>query len=388
MSTLSGKAAVTGVGDTDYTRDAQGRSVLALQLEAALAAIRDAGLAPREIDGIVMPMGSGATVAEDFVTNLGIPDLRFSTATPLGGAGAVAALQCAAAAVAAGLSRHVLLPLGRLGRSGQNQRIGARIQQMPQFRTVGEFEAPMGAIAPAQYYAPMAQRHMALFGTTGRQLAEIAVTTRRHAILNGNARMTKPITIEDHQASRMIADPFRLLDCSLESDGACAVVVSAAEAARDMRQPRVLITGIAEGHPDSPSAITQRPDMTRLGLAKAAPRAFAMAGVTPADIDVAEIYDCFTWVVLCQLEDLGFCGKGEGGAFVEGGALGLDGRLPVNTHGGLLSQAHMAGMNHVVELVRQLRGQAGAAQVREAELGLVTGYGDLGDGTIAIMARA
>lgn len=381
----SGKAAVTGVGDTDYTRDAGGRSVLALQLEASLGAICDAGLHPREIDGIVMPIASGATVAEDFVTNLGIPDLRFSVATPLGGAGPVAAVQCAAAAVAAGLCTHALLPLGRTGRTGS--RIGARIQQMPQFRTVGEFEAPMGAIAPAQYYAPMARRHMELFGTTSRQLAEIAVTTRRHAILNGNASMTKPLTIEEHQASRMIADPLRLFDCSLESDGACAVVISAADRARDMRQPRVLITGMAEGHPDSPSAITQRPDLTRLGLAKAAPRAFAMAGVTPADIDVAEIYDCFTWIVLCQLEDLGFCGKGEGGAFVEGGALGLDGRLPVNTHGGLLSQAHMAGMNHVVELVRQLRGEAGRAQVGDAEVGLVTGYGDLGDGTIAIMAR-
>lgn len=382
---LSGKAAVTGVGDTDYTRDAGGRSVLALQLEASLKAIRDAGLHPREIDGIVMPMATGATVAEDFVTNLGIPDLRFSVATPLGGAGPVAAVQCAAAAVAAGLCNHALLPLGRTGRTGQ--RIGTRIGQMPQFRTVGEFEAPMGAIAPAQYYAPMARRHMERFGTTSRQLAEIAVTTRRHAILNGNAGMLKPLTIEDHQASRMIADPFRLFDCSLESDGACAVVISAADRARDMRQPRVLITGMAEGHPESPSAITQRPDLTRLGLAKAAPRAFAMAGVAPADIDVAEIYDCFTWVVLCQLEDLGFCGKGEGGAFVEGGALGLDGRLPVNTHGGLLSQVHMAGMNHVVELVRQLRGAAGRAQVVDAEVGLVTGYGDLGDGTIAIMAR-
>lgn len=383
--TLSGRAAVTGIGETDYTRGAGGRSVLVLQLHASLAAIADAGLRPAEIDGIVMPIGLGATVAEDFVTNLGIPDLRFSTTTPLGGAGAVAAVQCAAAAVAAGLCRHVLLPLGRTGRTGS--RIGARIHQMPQFRTVGEFEAPVGALAPAQYYAPMARRHMEVFGTTSRQLAEIAVTTRQHAILNGNATMTAPLTIEDHQASRMIADPLRLLDCSLESDGAAAVVVSAAEAARDLRQPRVLLTGLAEGHPDSPSTITQRPDMTRLGLAKAAPRAFAMAGVTPADIHVAEIYDCFTYIVLCQLEDLGFCRKGEGGAFVEGGALGLGGRLPVNTHGGLLSQSHMAGMNHVVELVRQLRGQAGRAQVAGAEVGLVTGYGDLGDGTIAIMAR-
>jgi acetyl-CoA acetyltransferase len=382
---LANKAAVTGVADTEYTQDAGGRSVLSLQLAAALTAIADAGLTPRDIDGIVMPSPSSPTVAEDLVTNLGIPDLRFSTGTPLGGAGPVAALQCAAAAVAAGICSHVLLTLARTGRTGQ--RIGDRVRQMPQFRTVGEFEVPSGAIAPAQYYAPMARRHMELYGTTSRQLAEIAVTTRQHAILNGNARMTAPITIEDHQASRMIADPLRLLDCSLESDGATAIVVSAADRAKDLRRPRILLAGLAEGHPDSPSTITQRGDMTRLGLAKAAPRAFAMAGVTHADIDVAEIYDCFTYIVLCQIEDLGFCGKGEGGAFVEGGGLGLGGRLPVNTHGGLLSQAHMAGMNHVTELVRQLRNEAGRAQVPNAEVGLVTGYGDLGDGTIAIMTR-
>ena len=258
---------------------------------------------------------------------------------------------------------------------------------MPQFHLVTEFELPQGAIAPAQLYAPMARRHMELYGTTSRQLGEIAVTMREHAVLHGNAVMTKQITLEDHQNSRMIADPFRLLDCSLESDGGAAMVVSSAERAADMRQPVVRVLGIAEGHPDSPSSITQRADITRLGIAKAAPIAFEMAHVTHADIDVAEIYDCFTYIVLCQLEDMGFCAKGEGGAFVEGGRLRLGGALPTNTHGGLLSQAHMLGINHIVELVRQLRGQGGRTQVADARTGLCTGYGDLGDGAIAIMQR-
>jgi acetyl-CoA acetyltransferase len=375
--------AITGVGDTEYGR-ASNRSVWTLQMEASLEAIADAGLTPKDIDGLVT-YSISPVVAEDFVTNFGIPDLRFSATTPMGGASCVAAVQCALAAIKAGICRHVLIPMGRNGYS--ESRIGARIGAMPQFRVVGEFEAPIGALAPAQLYAPMARRHMELYGTTSRQLAEIAVTTRHHAALNGNATMTRPITIEDHQASRMIADPLRLLDCSLESDGGAAIVVSAPDVARDRPTRPVWVMGIAEGHPDSPSTITQRADLTRLGTAKAAPIAFEMAGVTPADIDVAEVYDCFTYIVLCQLEDLGFCKKGEGGSFVEGGALGIGGRLPVNTHGGLLSQAHLAGMNHIVELARQLRGEAGRAQVKDAELGLVTGYGDMGDGTVAIMRR-
>ena len=380
---LRDKAAVTGIGETEYLRGS-GKTPLAMQMEASLMACRDAGISPKDIDGII-PYG-GAVVAEDFITNFGISDLRFSATTPMGGASAVAALQCAVAVVAAGICNHVLIPLGRDGWSGA--RIGSRVQQMPQFKLIGEFEMPLGAIAPAQLYAPMARRHMELYGTTSRQLGSIAVTTRQHAILHGNATMTKPITIEDHQGSRMISDPLRLLDCSLESDGGAAVIVSSAERARDLNKPPVYILGVAEGHPDSPSAITQRPDMTRLGLAKAAPKAFAMAGVTPQDIQVAEIYDCFTYIVLCQLEDLGFCKKGEGGAFVENGALGLGGRLPVNTHGGLLSQAHMAGLNHVVELTRQLRGEGGKTQVAGAKLGLVTGFGDMGDGSLAIMRAA
>ena len=380
---LSNRAALTGIGETRYAKESD-KSQQALTFEASLSAIEDAGLGPKDIDGVI-PYGLGGIVAEDFITNFGIDDLRYSAVIPMGGASAVAALQTAAMAVATGVARHVLIALGRA--SASTSRAAARISQMPQFRVVSEFEMPLGTNAPAQFYAPMARRHMEVYGTTSEQFGHVAVTMRKHAQLHDNAIMQKPMSLDDHRGSRMIADPFRLFDCCLESAGATAVVVSASDRAKDLRHLPIVIAGVAEGHPESPSAITQRSDMTRLGLAKAAPKAFAMAGVSHSDIDVAQIYDCFTYTVICQLEDMGFCEKGEGGPFVENGRIGLAGELPVNTHGGLLSQAHIAGMNHIVELVCQLRGDAGRRQVDGAEVGLVTGYGDLGDGSIAIMRR-
>ena len=382
--TLKDKTCVTGIGETAYLRGSR-KTAFELQIESSLSAIGDAGLTPKDIDGVI-PIGIVSGTADDFIDNFGLPDLRFSALVPHGGASPVMALQCAAAAIAAGACNHVLITFGR-NVSAASNKAGARIHSMPQFHYVTEFEHPMGASAPAQLYAPMARRHMELYGTTVEQFGAVAVACRKHALLNDNAIMKKPITLEDHRNSRMIADPFRLLDCSLESDGGAAVVISSAERAADLRHRRVFIAGVAEGHPDSPGAITQRPDMTSLGIAKAAPRAFRMAGVSHADIDVAEIYDCFTYAVIRQLEDMGFCAKGEGGPFVQGGRLELGGALPTNTHGGLLSQAHVWGLNHIVELVRQLRGAAGAAQVGGAEVGLVTGYGDLGDGALAIMRR-
>ena len=382
--TLRDKACVTGIGETAYMRGSP-KTAFELQIESSLKAIADAGLTPKDIDGII-PIGLVSGTADDFIDNFGLPDLRFSALIPHGGASPAMALQCAAAAVAGGVCNHVLITFGRNVSASANK-AGARIHAMPQFHFVTEFEYAMGNIAPAQLYAPMARRHMELYGTTVEQFGEVAVACREHALLNDNAVMKKPITLEDHRNSRMIADPFRLLDCSLESDGGAAVVVSAAERAGDLRHRKVYISGVATGHPDSPGAITQRPDMTSLGIGKAAPRAFQMAGVTPADIQVAEIYDCFTYAVIRQLEGMGFCAKGEGGPFVQGGRLKLGGALPTNTHGGLLSQAHVWGLNHIVELVRQLRGDAGRAQVKDVELGLVTGYGDMGDGALAIMRR-
>ena len=383
--TLRDKACVTGVGETTYLRGSS-QSAFELQIEASLKAIADAGLDPNQLDGVI-PIGIVSATAEDFIDNFGIPDLRCSAIGPHGGASPVMALQCAAAAVAAGVCNHVLIAFGRNVTGAAATKAGARIHTMPQFHYVTEFEYPIGNAAPAQIYAPMAQRHMALYGTKVSHFGEVAVAHRQHALLNDNAVMKKPMTLEDHANSRMIADPFRLFDCSLESDGGAACIVSSAERASDLKHRRIFISGTAAGHPDQPGAITQRPDMTSLGIVKAAQRAFQMAGVTHADIDVAEIYDCFTYAVIRQLEDLGFCKKGEGGPFVEGGRLRLDGALPTNTHGGLLSQAHVWGLNHIVELVRQLRGNAGRAQVKDAEVGLVTGYGDLGDGAVAIMRR-
>jgi acetyl-CoA acetyltransferase len=380
---LRAKGAVTGIGETKYTRNSS-KSAFELQIESSFLAIADAGLTPKDIDGII-PIGLTGAPAEQFVTNFGLPDLRYSAVTPMGGASGIAAIQTAMAVISAGICKHVLIPSGRNVSSGA--RAGVRIHQMPQFHLITEYEYPLGAISPAQLYAPMARRHMELFGTTSLQFAEVATTVREHALLNDNAVMTKPMTVADHQASRMITDPFRLFDCSLESDGGAALVISASDRAADMAAHPVHVLGIAEGHPDSPSAITPRGDMATLGIAKAAPVAFEMAGVTHSDIDVAEIYDCFTWVLICQLEDMGFCKKGEGGSFVEGGRLKLTGDLPTNTHGGLLSQAHMLGMNHIIELVRQLRRQADRRQVKDAEIGLCTGYGDMGDGAIAIMQR-
>ena len=247
--------------------------------------------------------------------------------------------------------------------------------------------APMGVFAPVQFYSWLATRHSELYGITPEHTAEIALLSRANAQSNPKAYMRgRPLTLEDYLASPMISSPLRMFDCCLETDGACAVVVTSAERARDLPHTPVYISGVAEGHPYPADEFEGRVDIADIGLARAAPRAFAMADVTPADLDFAQIYDCFTYVVLLQLEALGLCGAGEVGDYVSGGRLRIDGELPINTHGGLHSEAHVESLNHIVEAVRQLRHEADL-QVEGCEVGLVTGWGNFAEGSAAVLRR-
>jgi acetyl-CoA acetyltransferase len=218
-----------------------------------------------------------------------------------------------------------------------------------------------------------ARRHMHEYGTTSAHFGAIAVTMRSHALLNESAQMKKPMTLEDHQNSRFIAEPFRLFDCCLNSDGAAAVVVTSAERAKDLQHPPVRIVGGTQCH--THKNFFEAPSPAQQGEEEAAKRLYERYGLSPQDFDFAELYDCFTFTVLAQLESYGFCGIGESGPFAEEGHIALGGKIPVNTHGGLLSHGYIDGMTHITEGVKQLRGNCGQRQVEDAKHGLVTGNG-------------
>ncbi|HIF99905.1 MAG TPA: transporter [Myxococcales bacterium] len=383
------EACIVGIGETDYCRKpGSGLSQLGVQLQASARAIGEAGLKASEIDGIMPFPNLGR--AEEIAANLGCENLRYAATIHMGGAAPAASLQSAAAAVNSGMANYVLLPAGWNGYSGARvrQTVSQDVSSIPGGAIARDYYLPFGFTAPPQWYSVMARRHMHEFGTRSEQLGAIALTMRKHAQLNPKAVMHgKPMTMDDYLASPMLADPYRFFDCCLETDGGAAVVVTSAERARDLPTRPVRILAAACGQPYPADEITNRRDIFKTGLTIAAPEAFGKAGLTPSDADFAMIYDCFTFEVLQQLEEAGFCQRGEGGSFVEGGRIELGGELPVNTHGGLLSEAHVLGMSHIVEAVRQLRGGLGERQVKDAQVGVVTGWGDFGDGSIALLAR-
>jgi acetyl-CoA acetyltransferase len=386
---FSGKAAIVGIGETGYFRGTD-QSILQMVLSASMAAIRDAGLKPSDIDAIIPPPGFVAW--DEIAAHLGIPDVRYTSCPQMGGASPTAALITASMAVSAGVAEAALVPIGWNGYSALRPRPDARPNNRrftaAFFETVKNYYAPYGLRSAPWWYSLYLERYVKHYDVPPEAAGAIAIACRKHARLNELAAMReRPLSMEEYLASPFITEPLRKYDCCIETDCAAAIVVTTSERARDLPHTPVILLGGAEGHPDRPDELINRKDILNLGLDRAAPHAFAMAGVNPRDMDFLQIYDCFTYVVLLELEALGYAERGGAAEFVRNGNIELGGKYPLNTHGGLMSQGHCWGMNHIVEAARQLRHQAGKAQVKDCEIGLVTGYGDLGDGTIAILAR-
>jgi len=369
MRALRDQLAIAGIGYSPFTRES-GRTTLSLALEAILAAIRDAGLDVADIDGLATHHVNDSAPVNEVASALGITDLPWFQEEFGGGSRTPSTIAQAAMAVYAGAATHVVVYRALNGRSGLRMGASGGGRAVPGREL--QYQQPYGLLAPSQSYALAARMHMERFGTTQEQFGAIAVQQRRNAADNERALMRKPITIEDYLSSRMIADPFRLLDCCLETDAACAVVVTSRERAADLAQPVVTIRAWASTIGPNEMAKPDA-DLTTSSAALLAPRLFSMAGLGPRDVDVAEIYDAFTFSVIVQLEDYGFVPKGEAGPFVASGATAPGGAgVVVNTHGGFLSEGYVHGMNHVAEAVQQLRHQAGSRQVEGAAVALST----------------
>ncbi len=364
--------AIVGVGETPAVRRSE-KSLRALVVEAVSNAIDDAGLKASDVDGIlsdglVMP----TTVPRDFVAaQFGI-DRRYDGGMSFGGAGSACAPQLAQLAISSGLAKVVVYYFGvdwgtrTSGPYGFHDLYAGKMA----------FEKPYGFNAQPSYFALWARRYMHDYGLTERDLATIAVTQRQSALRNPRSQVKKPMSYDDYFAARVVSDPLRVPDCCLITDGAAAFVMTSLERARDLPKPpvRVLGTGFGSEPVNGDDAFTQPGGMMRIPGAKAAAeRALGQAGLTHADIDFAEIYDCFSISCLLQIEEAGFCKRGEGAAFIREKGIGIDGRFPVNTHGGLLSHSYLLGVEHVIEAVRQLRGDSGEAQVKDARVGFVGG---------------
>ena len=373
---LSGAAAIAGIGTTDFSKNS-GRSELRLAAEAVTAAIADAGLTPADVDGLVsFTMDTNSEIAVARAT--GIPELSFFSRVHYGGGAACATVQHAAMAVATGVADVVVAYRAFNERSGLRfgQVNSAVAGQENSSGTDNAFSYPHGLSTPAAFVAMVAQRYMHDYGATSADFGQIAVTDRAHAAVNPDAFFYgKPITLDDHQNSRYIAEPLHLLDCCQESDGGVAVVVVSADRARDLPHPPAVIAGAASGSSAGQFIMTSyyRDDLAALPeMGLVGRQLWAQAGIGPGDIDVAILYDHFTPYTLLQLEELGFCGRGEAPEFVrQPGALRVGGTLPLNTHGGQLGEAYIHGMNGIAEGVRQLRGTS-VNQVPDAARIVVT----------------
>ncbi|HEV2362143.1 MAG TPA: lipid-transfer protein [Acidimicrobiales bacterium] len=369
---LSGKAAIVGIGATEFSKDS-GRSELRLAVEAVSSALEDAGISPAEVDGLVT-FSSDSNPEIEVARSLGMKELTFFSRIHYGGGAGCATVQQAALAVDAGVADVVVCYRAFNERSGRRFGTPVATSAMPANAETSQFSfsLPFGLATPAQWVAMSARRYMHEYGATSEDFGRVAVAARRHAATNPRAWFyEQPITLEDHQASRFIVEPLHLLDCCQETDGGQALVVTSAERARDLRQPSAVISAAAQGAGKGQQMMTgyyrqeiaNLPEMGVVGR-----QLYAQAGIGPSDIQTAVLYDHFTPFVLCQLEELGFCGRGEAKDFIAGGAIEIGGRLPLNTHGGQLGEAYLHGMNGIAEGVRQVRGTsvnqvAGAANV-------------------------
>jgi acetyl-CoA acetyltransferase len=378
---LRDRAAIAGIGYTEFSKNS-GVSTLELGLRAVTAALEDAGLPVSEVDGLATHRVGDSAMPATLAASLGIDDLKFFVDLFGGGSASHSIVGQAALAVASGVANTIVCYRALNARS--EFRMGGSGRPAPD-QAEFQYQVPYGYLAPPQQFAMAARAHMLQYGTTHEQLGQIAVQQRANAVDNERALMRKPITLDDYLASRWVVEPFRLFDCCLETDGAVALVVTTPERARDLRRPPVWISAAAWG---TGQTLYADPIATQTAAARMAPRLFEMAGVGPADIDVAELYDCFTYSVVVQLEDYGFCAKGDGGPFAASGALASGGALPVNTHGGFLSEGYVHGLNHVCEAVSQLRGEAGSRQVEGAEVALSTSQpGYISGNTSALILR-
>jgi acetyl-CoA acetyltransferase len=364
---VSGRTAIAGVGATAQGT-LSGRTALDLGAEAFKRALADAGLRKQDVDGLLTMPGTTSPEGSLHYLRLGEAlgiNPRYTASLTMGGATAGCLVQIAVMVIAAGLATTVACVFGDTAKTGGvtfNRASGGDVNW-----------GLWGMLGAAANSGIAADRHMHEYGTTSRQLAEVAVACRKHASMNEHAVMRSPITVADHQASRMIVRPLRLLDCCLISDGGVCIIVTSAERARDLAKPPAVIAGVGQAH------TTMNLEHEKWWYVphqkQALADAFRMAKLGPKDVKVAQLYDNFTISVILWLEHAGFCKEGEGGPFVEGGRIQLGGALPVNTAGGNLSESYMEGWLHVVEGVRQVRGECGQRQVEDAHTCLVTGRG-------------